>query len=205
MPGPFSVAKEAGDFYTYNIHHGFPEGLVRGYRSGFLTDMVRVVLFHLTRFAYYVPCKCTSRVQLRRPYFRPHPAAAVLYLGTMYVRESLSELFRKLHGRSNVLTTAVALVFAGSAYLSVEMVPSRADVSLHVRHSKNLLYNLLFDHALQPRLRCVLGCIVLDVHYKAANGTRHTHYLKLLLYTYFPPSPPASCRVTPFTRLCVLF
>eukprot|EP00752_Nemacystus_decipiens_P001306 g1296.t1 len=39
MPGPFSVAKDAGDFYTYNIHHGFPEGLVRGYRSGFLTDM----------------------------------------------------------------------------------------------------------------------------------------------------------------------
>ncbi|CAM9383160.1 unnamed protein product, partial [Laminaria digitata] len=35
---PFSVAKDAGDFYTYNIHHGFPEGLVRGYRSGFLTD-----------------------------------------------------------------------------------------------------------------------------------------------------------------------
>eukprot|EP00903_Cladosiphon_okamuranus_P007218 g7006.t1 len=39
MPGPFSVAKDAGDFYTYNIHHGFPEGLVRGYRSGFLSDM----------------------------------------------------------------------------------------------------------------------------------------------------------------------
>ncbi|CAN0441468.1 unnamed protein product [Pylaiella littoralis] len=39
MPGPFSVAKDAGDFYTYNIHHGFPEGLVRGYRTGFLSDM----------------------------------------------------------------------------------------------------------------------------------------------------------------------
>lgn len=37
---PFSVAKDAGDFYTYNIHHGFPEGLVRGYRSGFLADSV---------------------------------------------------------------------------------------------------------------------------------------------------------------------
>eukprot|EP00904_Undaria_pinnatifida_P009211 jgi/Undpi1/541/HiC_scaffold_10.g04005.m1 len=35
---PFAVAKDAGDFTTYNIHHGFPEGLVRGYRSGFLTD-----------------------------------------------------------------------------------------------------------------------------------------------------------------------
>lgn len=52
MPGPFSVAKDAGDFYTYNIHHGFPEGLVRGYRSGFLSDMVRVELFRLIRAAY---------------------------------------------------------------------------------------------------------------------------------------------------------
>lgn len=40
MPGPFSVAEDPGDFYTYNVHHGFPEGLVRGYRTGFLSDMV---------------------------------------------------------------------------------------------------------------------------------------------------------------------
>lgn len=65
MPGPFSVAKDAGDFYTYNIHHGFPEGLVRGYRSGFLSDMVRVELFRLIRAAYVLRQQCTSaRVQL---------------------------------------------------------------------------------------------------------------------------------------------
>lgn len=55
MPGPFSVAKDAGDMYTYNIHHGFPEGLVRGYRSGFLSDMVRVKLSCLIRFGKYIP------------------------------------------------------------------------------------------------------------------------------------------------------
>lgn len=53
MPGPFSVAKDAGDLYTYNIHHGFPEGLVRGYRSGFLTDMVRYSRFSV---CVYIPC-----------------------------------------------------------------------------------------------------------------------------------------------------
>lgn len=37
---PFTNAKDAGDFTTYNIHHGFPEGVVRGYRSGFLADGV---------------------------------------------------------------------------------------------------------------------------------------------------------------------
>lgn len=40
---PFAVAKDAGDLTTFNIHHGFPEGLVRGYRSGFLSDQVSVV------------------------------------------------------------------------------------------------------------------------------------------------------------------
>lgn len=37
---PFASAKDAGDFTLFNIHNGFPEGLVRGYRSGFLTDSV---------------------------------------------------------------------------------------------------------------------------------------------------------------------
>ena len=198
MPGPFSVAKEAGDFYTYNIHHGFPEGLVRGYRSGFLTDMVRVVLFHLIRFAYYVPSKCTSRVQLRRPYSPTSPSSSSV-LGDYVCRESISELFRKLHRRANVLTTAVALVFAGSAYLSVEMVPSRADVSLHVRHTQEpcYLYKFVVRSRSQPR-RCVLGCSFWMCIIKQLMGrdTRTTSNY----------SPPASCRVTPFTRsLCVLF
>lgn len=35
---PFASAKDAGDFTVFNIHHGFPEGIVRGFRSGFLTD-----------------------------------------------------------------------------------------------------------------------------------------------------------------------
>lgn len=37
---PFASAKDAGDFTVFNIHHGFPEGIVRGFRSGFLTDNV---------------------------------------------------------------------------------------------------------------------------------------------------------------------
>lgn len=59
MPGPFSVAKDAGDFYTYNIHHGFPEGLVRGYRSGFLSDMVRVKLCHRIGLSECMYKQCT--------------------------------------------------------------------------------------------------------------------------------------------------
>lgn len=30
--------KEAGGITTFNIEHGFPEAVVRGFRSGFLTD-----------------------------------------------------------------------------------------------------------------------------------------------------------------------
>lgn len=61
MPGPFSVAKDAGDFYTYNIHHGFPEGLVRGYRSGFLTDMVRVISVLVCFYVLLPACSATAQ------------------------------------------------------------------------------------------------------------------------------------------------
>lgn len=33
-----SGVKEAGGIATFNIEHGFPEAVVRGFRSGFLTD-----------------------------------------------------------------------------------------------------------------------------------------------------------------------
>ncbi len=29
---------EAGGLATFNLEHGFPESVVRGFRSGFLTD-----------------------------------------------------------------------------------------------------------------------------------------------------------------------
>lgn len=35
---PYCKAKSAGDISTFSVHNGFPEGLVRGFRSGFLTD-----------------------------------------------------------------------------------------------------------------------------------------------------------------------
>ena len=33
------MAVEAGGICTFNIQHGFVEGLIRGYRSGFLDDV----------------------------------------------------------------------------------------------------------------------------------------------------------------------
>lgn len=44
---PFASAKDAGDFTMFNIHHGFPEGIVRGFRSGFLTDNVSCTRFSI--------------------------------------------------------------------------------------------------------------------------------------------------------------
>ena len=40
------VTTTAGDIATFNIQHGYVEGLVRGFRSGFLDD---VDYHHLTQ------------------------------------------------------------------------------------------------------------------------------------------------------------
>jgi hypothetical protein len=43
---PYTVPASAGGLTSFNIHNGFAEGLVRGFRSGFLRESVRSPAHH---------------------------------------------------------------------------------------------------------------------------------------------------------------
>jgi ATP synthase (C/AC39) subunit len=59
---PYTEPKEAGGLMGFNIHNGFAEALVRGYRSGFLNESVSVQCYHND---WYAPA-CSRRLQSRK-------------------------------------------------------------------------------------------------------------------------------------------